>query len=66
MIQTQVLTYGHERDEEIQFLNRIVKRYGDYHSPEFKPLIDELIARIDHLTTAQHAKLELYDQRVHR
>jgi hypothetical protein len=65
MIQTQKLSYG-ENDEQIAFLNAIVERYGRAHDPALKPLIDELLARIDQLTTTQSARLlQLYDQRVH-
>jgi|HubBroStandDraft_4_1064222.scaffolds.fasta_scaffold16912_4 hypothetical protein len=63
MVQTQKLSYG-EHDEEIAFLNAIVKQYGEHHNADFKPLIDSILARIDHLTTTQNARLELYDQRV--
>jgi len=64
MIQTQRLDYT-DHSEEIASLNTIlagIQSSGDH--PELSETIAHILERLDHLMTAQGARLSLYDQRV--
>lgn len=68
-IQTQVLSYG-KHDDEIATINQslaIIKaNYPQGHPAEIHPLVGYLLARLDHLMTAETAQLRTYDQRGHQ
>jgi hypothetical protein len=69
MIQTQRLEYPDHR-EEIKTLNRILADiqfgYPQGHPPSLDHTVRNILDRLDHLMTAQNARLAFYDQRESR
>jgi hypothetical protein len=65
MIQTQRLEYPDHRDE-IASLNRILAEIESGTRPlpdSLVKTVEYILGRLDHLMTAQGARLNLYDQR---
>jgi hypothetical protein len=68
MIQTQRLEYPDHR-EEIASLNRILAEIEAGARPfpdNLVKTVEYILARLDHLMTAQNACLKIYDQRESR
>lgn len=66
-VQTQRLDYP-DHKEEIAYLNNLLARFQDMKPfpLEYKPVVENLLARLDCLMLASKARVSLYDPREER
>jgi hypothetical protein len=64
-IQTQRIDYPDHKDE-IAVLNDILACIPKPFPPEFKPVVEMTLARLDQLMVASQAQVRLYDPREER